>query len=50
MEERDTKLISLVKQYPYLFDRGDRNFKNKPLIEKSWRVIASHMKTTCALN
>lgn len=46
MEDRDLILINLVKQYPHLYDRNNSGFKDKILVENSWKGIGFALKTS----
>lgn len=44
--EENKKFITLVKQYPILYDKDNRNYKNAAKREKKWRKIAREMGET----
>lgn len=43
----DTKLITLVKQYPELYDNSHSDFKNKDVRQAVWADIAYQLRKEC---
>lgn len=41
MEIDDSSLIDYVSQYPYLYDKTNKSYKNKIVRENAWKTIAS---------
>lgn len=39
----NTKLIYLVKEYPFIFDAKDDKHKDRNLLERTWSIIASQI-------
>ncbi|KYN15704.1 hypothetical protein ALC57_12000 [Trachymyrmex cornetzi] len=45
-EDTDTTLIDLVKNFPYLYDKSQTDFKNTRKKDFAWLEISSLLKLT----
>lgn len=43
MEIDDAVLVDLVRQFPFLYDKGNKDFKDKNMKENSWSTIAANL-------
>lgn len=44
MDTEDGNLTDYVSQYPYLWDKGEKFYKNKGMRENAWKTIASLLR------
>ena len=43
MDNRDERIITAVQQYPALYAKSDRNYKDLGLKDNIWREISSEI-------